>query len=280
MAKGRRSPANPVIEDREAAAPPSNAWGQYNSSVLKLTSTILYGNLLREDTDRVRNWLVLYTLPWFEPSAKAMPRFAELAHSWEGALNNASVFSLQVRFASVDCASDKPLCNEMEVDHYPLVRHYRAGQVVASWKGRGKEEDLARLAKFLEKQLASAAAESAADVDGHLDAEDQGVLAMLSEYLAPASDVALDWLLVLTVLAVNVGLVARRALHGHLLDVDGDAGPAQLKGGEQQHDGERHAGAAAAEAEVQESLSGVQRLMPDDWLLRQRAASAASCIEL
>jgi len=52
--------------------------------------------------------------------------FAEAAGHWQPLLNTGAMVE-KVRFAQVDCAIDKVLCNEQGVVDYPMVAHYRDG---------------------------------------------------------------------------------------------------------------------------------------------------------
>eukprot|EP00928_Gymnodinium_smaydae_P099827 TRINITY_DN9639_c0_g3_i1.p1 TRINITY_DN9639_c0_g3~~TRINITY_DN9639_c0_g3_i1.p1 ORF type:complete len:260 (-),score=34.22 TRINITY_DN9639_c0_g3_i1:84-812(-) len=120
---------------------------------LQLNANTFGGNVLRNDTSLVRDWIVLYSLPWHEPCAKITPYFFELGEIWQDALNYNAILSLNVRFASVDCSTDKQLCNLMGVDEFPMVRQYRNGQVAATWVGKGRKQDYDKFTEFLQDRL-------------------------------------------------------------------------------------------------------------------------------
>merc|ERR1719219_3046855 len=58
-----------------------------------------------------------------------------------------------VRFAAVDCAVDKVLCNTQLVDDYPALRHYREGKIHASWRPSGKRNLPEAVMAWLNKTL-------------------------------------------------------------------------------------------------------------------------------
>ena len=129
------------------------------------------------------------------------PQFSALAAEYQEKLNTA-LLTVDVRFAKVDCATDKVLCNEQGIDAYPMVYHYHRGKKVAQFF-RGKGNDHVQLAKWLGKQLADLTSRPAALGAGGLSLRE-----LLSQHLAPRSH-AHDVLLVLAVLAVTCRTVER-----------------------------------------------------------------------
>eukprot|EP00933_Yihiella_yeosuensis_P039616 TRINITY_DN336_c0_g1_i1.p1 TRINITY_DN336_c0_g1~~TRINITY_DN336_c0_g1_i1.p1 ORF type:complete len:285 (+),score=39.88 TRINITY_DN336_c0_g1_i1:86-856(+) len=85
------------------------------------------GNVLKEKDNMAETWVVSFCPPWWEPCQELEPVFAQMARSWQGRLNKDDL-SLKVRFATVDCAVDKVLCNEQKVLNYPTVSVYQGGK--------------------------------------------------------------------------------------------------------------------------------------------------------
>lgn len=132
-------------------------YGATTSSALKLNSHIFYGNVLLDD-QRVDNWIVLWCVDWHEPCQSLQPAFEQHALEFQDLLNSGSLMNQPVRFARVDCAIDKPLCNEMGVEQYPTVKHYSRGKLVGSWASRMQASPTSRtsadrLTSFLTEQL-------------------------------------------------------------------------------------------------------------------------------
>jgi len=164
------------------------------SPVLKLNHMTFGGNVLQPPggTEYVGQWIVSFCPSWWEPCQRIATPYAEMTSTWQAKLNTA-LLTREVRFATVDCAIDKVLCNEQNVESYPTVHRYKDGKRVASWSG-GRKDDPDRLAKWLQRQLADAS-KPAPGADG-------GLSAKLSQNFWPG-DRVLDLLLVLAVLALN-----------------------------------------------------------------------------
>lgn len=120
-------------------------------AVLDLNRFTFGGNVLEDGGLLVSHWVVLFCPSWWAPCQQLAPQFSELAGHWQGRLN-AELLTSEVRFAKVDCATDKVLCNQQDVQGYPTVFHYRRGERVARFF-RGRSNDGEELAKWLRKQL-------------------------------------------------------------------------------------------------------------------------------
>jgi len=111
-----------------------------------------HGNVIRpSDEDRVSQWIVNYCPSWWDHCQILARPFADMAGQWESRLNT-EIMNLNVRFAVVDCAVDKVLCNDQYVQGYPTVHRYVKGKRFATWTG-GSGQDGARLAQWLTQQL-------------------------------------------------------------------------------------------------------------------------------
>jgi len=188
----------PQLDLAEADGGAETASSALLSRVLPLNRLTFGGNVLQAGAaeERTPNWLVAFCPSWWEPCQSLAEPYAQLGGSWERRLNT-GLLSLEVRFASVDCATDKVLCNEQGVESYPTVHHYHRGKLVASWSGGGRD-NVKSLTRWLERQLQPVvgAQPAAASVDG------RSPWGALRHCLTP-SDPMLDMLLVLAVLGLN-----------------------------------------------------------------------------
>lgn len=184
-----------VVINLEEAPAASATPATLQSLVPKLNRFTFYGNVITtSDEDHVSHWIVNFCPDWWEPCQNLVHPFAERAAEWESMLNT-QILNMEVRFATVDCATDKLLCNEQGVDGYPSVHRYHKGKRVASWSGNRKD-DTERLAKWLQGQLGRVAEIKA------VQSPPSSFRSRLEKYLMPG-DRTIDLLLVIGVLALN-----------------------------------------------------------------------------
>eukprot|EP00927_Polykrikos_kofoidii_P050295 TRINITY_DN44202_c0_g1_i1.p1 TRINITY_DN44202_c0_g1~~TRINITY_DN44202_c0_g1_i1.p1 ORF type:complete len:257 (-),score=49.48 TRINITY_DN44202_c0_g1_i1:40-810(-) len=81
----------------------------------------------------VDNWVVLFCVSWLEGCQAMKQSFESTAELVQDEQNADAMIRRRVRFAEVDCATDKVLCNEQLVDGYPTVVHYRRSVRVSEW---------------------------------------------------------------------------------------------------------------------------------------------------
>jgi len=93
------------------------------------------GNVLLGTGDHVKHWVLIFCTEWHEKCRGLVPSFELLGAQWEEKLNSGDLFGSSVRFAKVDCATDKELCNSEGVEDYPTVMHYQHGQRMGRWAG-------------------------------------------------------------------------------------------------------------------------------------------------
>lgn len=142
----------PMLIDTNAAAKPTEdpeariALRQHREATV-LNRFTFPGNVLQGIGDHVDNWIVMFCPAWNEKCQSLLPSYELLGVSWENKLNKA-VMSSSVRFAKVDCATDKGLCVSLDVVDYPSVVHYRNGERVALWEGGAPG-----LVRFVKQQL-------------------------------------------------------------------------------------------------------------------------------
>jgi hypothetical protein len=98
----------------------------------------------------ISDWIVFYCTSWWVGCQHQISHYRALAVPTEAAVNTA-LLSKQVRFAVVDCAVDKPLCNEQGVYNYPWTVHYHKGQQNSVWVDYVKN---AMFEKWIDETLA------------------------------------------------------------------------------------------------------------------------------
>eukprot|EP00441_Pelagodinium_beii_P025131 CAMPEP_0197653312 /NCGR_PEP_ID=MMETSP1338-20131121/34978_1 /TAXON_ID=43686 ORGANISM="Pelagodinium beii, Strain RCC1491" /NCGR_SAMPLE_ID=MMETSP1338 /ASSEMBLY_ACC=CAM_ASM_000754 /LENGTH=266 /DNA_ID=CAMNT_0043228365 /DNA_START=92 /DNA_END=889 /DNA_ORIENTATION=- len=120
--------------------------------VAELNSVLFAGNALQRLGGGSEEWIVAFCPSWWEPCGNLEQIFSEEAVSWQARLNSDD-FSAKVRFAKVDCASDKVLCNEQGVESYPTIAHYLEGQQVRKISLSTNKKMKGNLASWLSSQL-------------------------------------------------------------------------------------------------------------------------------
>lgn len=102
-------------------------------TVTMLNRVTFNGSVKQENVD---DWVVFFCVDWYEVCQGLWEPYRNTAVQWEKDLSSSasSWQSTAVRFAEVDCASDKVLCNENNVQYYPTVLHFRGGKVVKEWE--------------------------------------------------------------------------------------------------------------------------------------------------
>jgi thioredoxin-like negative regulator of GroEL len=181
-------------------------------SVLALNRFNFNANILREGGgDAANHWIVLFCYSWWEPCKRMEAPYAQMGAEWQRKLNTA-LFTQEVRFAHVDCATDRVLCNERGVEGFPHVQHYTGGALAKKWSG-GQPNDELRLEKWLKKRFADLASAEEEAPSSSQGAQGGGDNMSWAEWLAalpnalPGNRVATDLLLVLAVLALNLRAV-------------------------------------------------------------------------
>lgn len=199
VALARSQPDGPLDLGDDAGKDEVAASTRVNA--LHLNAHTFNGNVLKKSADlHVEHWLVSFCPNWWEPCQNLAMPFDQFGLQWERKLNT-ELLTKKVRFATVDCATDKVLCNEQHVEQYPTVHHYHNGKRVATWIG-GRKSDAEKLAKFLDKRLGSAVKAAPSTEDRTLEATRTSIM----ERLKPG-DRAIDFALVVTVLSLNAWAV-------------------------------------------------------------------------
>mmetsp|Transcript_88929 Transcript_88929/g.247048 ORF Transcript_88929/g.247048 Transcript_88929/m.247048 type:complete len:257 (+) Transcript_88929:110-880(+) len=131
----------------------------HQPTLAPLSRRTFNGSVLEHDW--VQHWVVLFCVDWYPPCDLVQQPYRSLSEHYDRTLNNGTVFRDVVRFAIVDCAADKVLCNEQFVDEYPTVARYRRGQQAATWVGGRGKDTPKKLSEWLHKEIAAPRGQSA-----------------------------------------------------------------------------------------------------------------------
>lgn len=116
----------------------------------------------------VDHWIVLYCVDWWELCQGIWEEYKTLAGYWERTLiaNASSWQSTAVRFAEVDCTTDKALCNDNHVEEYPTLQHFQDGKLVRGWELSAGATSLSKdIAKWVRSEFTKTSAPKAASKD-------------------------------------------------------------------------------------------------------------------
>jgi len=145
----------------EAVRPGLSAFGASHASVsmdaskVTLLNRVTFNKTVSQK--HVDHWMVLYCVDWWELCQGIWEEYKALAGFWEHALiaNASSWQSTAVRFAEVDCTTDKALCNDNNVEEYPTLQHFHGGKLVRGWELSDGATSLSKdIAKWVRKEFA------------------------------------------------------------------------------------------------------------------------------
>jgi len=141
----------------------------------------------------VEQWMVRFCPASWHECQWQEAFFEDLAGDWEAKLNT-DVSSRRVRFAMVDCATDKELCHAEGVMAYPTVHHYHKGKRLDAFDGTAGD-----FSRWLEHRLSAKKQEQQRQVD----------------HLAQPNDSRINFgvLQVAAILAVNAFTICYNMLH-------------------------------------------------------------------
>jgi len=125
------------------------------SAVASLNRVTFAGNVFgSREGEGNEGWMVLFCVDWYEPCKNFQDAFLSTAAE-HGGMSDDEVLSRTTRFAQVDCAVDKVLCNSQDVGAYPTVVHYRLGGRAGEWSqsGRTPEKEAKSFQKWVAKQM-------------------------------------------------------------------------------------------------------------------------------
>lgn len=106
--------------------------------------------------DHVDNWVVLFCVDWLEQCQGLWHDYRRTAMHWEEVMgpHASSWQKTAVRFAEVDCAREKALCNENNVQNYPSAIHFKDGKFAKEWQLSRSATSLGTdLSKWIGKEI-------------------------------------------------------------------------------------------------------------------------------
>jgi hypothetical protein len=104
----------------------------------------------------VDHWIVLFCVDWYQLCQGLWEDYKLMAVHWEQHLaeNASSWQATAIRFAEVDCATDKALCNENNVQEYPSVHHFHNGRLASEWEPSKGATSLSKdISKWVTREL-------------------------------------------------------------------------------------------------------------------------------
>eukprot|EP00927_Polykrikos_kofoidii_P062176 TRINITY_DN569_c0_g1_i1.p1 TRINITY_DN569_c0_g1~~TRINITY_DN569_c0_g1_i1.p1 ORF type:complete len:309 (+),score=30.63 TRINITY_DN569_c0_g1_i1:87-929(+) len=236
------------LEDDKTNTEDSRGTADLIGPVVRLNDVLFSGNVLRETSHPVGHWIVLFCPSWWGPCQQAMTDFSDLGESWQTKLNTDALLTLSARFARVDCATDKVLCNKMEVADYPTIKHYSNGVHIATLQGKSR----ASITKWLAAQLSTV---QPADGSSQLQLAPE----LASAYLCPGKYTA-DLLVACFMAALNFWVVSRNP---DLWRKDPASSVSE----------DDHVSCVSESSTVDslqaQSLTGIDRMLPQDWLCQR-----------
>jgi hypothetical protein len=121
--------------------------------VVDLNRFNFHNSVLQDGHDQPLHWIVRFCHDWYVPCDQLTPIFTETAIQVENTLNANDQFQTTIRFADVDCSTNKPLCNEVADYHFPQIIHFHKQARYADWKGSGNlNRNGASFSKWIDKQ--------------------------------------------------------------------------------------------------------------------------------
>lgn len=122
--------------------------------VVELNRFNFHNSVLRDGHDQPVHWIVRFCHDWYAPCEHLTGVFDEIAIRFEKMLNANDQFQTTVRFADVDCSTNKPLCNEVADYHFPQIIHFHEQARFSDWKAGNKspKHNMQSLMTWMEKQ--------------------------------------------------------------------------------------------------------------------------------
>jgi hypothetical protein len=108
-----------------------------SQKVVDLNRFNFHNSVLQDGHDQPVHWIIRFCHDWYVPCEHLTSVFTETALGIESRLNANDQFQTTVRFADVDCSTNKPLCNEVADYHFPQIIHFHGQARYSDWKGGG-----------------------------------------------------------------------------------------------------------------------------------------------
>jgi len=133
--------------------------------LIQLNRVTFGKNVLEPSNNGVERWIVLFCLPWYEPCEALERPFSAVGSKWQDRVNT-NLLSTEVRFATVDCSTDKVLCNEQMIYEFPKIVHFHKHAAVSSWSGGLRYTELVNgMRTWIGQQLGAFASRGGAEAD-------------------------------------------------------------------------------------------------------------------
>jgi len=215
-------------------------------------------NVMSKREDQVEHWMIRFCHDWYSPCERILPAYKELAWKTEKDLNQEGLKTI-VRFADIDCSTDKPLCNEQNAETFPKIIHYGKGKNIGEWEGgNGKLSDQEEMKEWMEIQVKKILKAKVEESQG-VASKDAKTTALLTQ-----ENLSLVW----SVLSIVVTLLA----HTWLVRSRPHGPAAKKEGNESSKDLQK-----AKKPVDSPGPSGMGSMLPEEWVTK---ASGGQLIEL
>eukprot|EP00746_Dinoflagellata_sp_MGD_P002940 gnl/MRDRNA2_/MRDRNA2_105742_c0_seq1.p1 gnl/MRDRNA2_/MRDRNA2_105742_c0~~gnl/MRDRNA2_/MRDRNA2_105742_c0_seq1.p1 ORF type:complete len:463 (-),score=96.65 gnl/MRDRNA2_/MRDRNA2_105742_c0_seq1:75-1463(-) len=232
---------------------------EHGNPIVLLSRFNFHNNVMTRRDDEVGNWIIRFCHDWYSPCERMLPAYKTMARDVEKQLNQNSMKTV-VRFAEIDCSTDKPLCNDQGAESFPKLIHYHRGQQMSAWEGAsGKERDVKEMNEWMASQSKKILEQTSQTVAGTVTAKDK-----IKSLLCATGD--LSWIFSVSMMIAaffwHIWLVRDRA------DVDAKAG-----GSTTRKDAEKDAQPPYECSKHVEVLgpSGLGSMLPEEWVSTQSA---------
>ncbi|KAH0715579.1 hypothetical protein KY284_008484, partial [Solanum tuberosum] len=102
-------------------------------------------------------WFVKFCVPWCKHCKNLGTLWDDLGKTMEG--------EDEIEVGQVDCGTDKPVCNKVDIHSYPTFKLFYNGEEVAKYQG---PRDIESLKVFALEEVEKAATKAEADDDKEL----------------------------------------------------------------------------------------------------------------
>ncbi|KAL5716715.1 Protein disulfide-isomerase like 2-2 [Ranunculus cassubicifolius] len=120
------------------------------SEVITLTEDTFTDKVKEKDTA----WFVKFCVPWCKHCKNLGSLWDDLGKAMEG--------EDEIEIGQVDCGTDKPVCNKVDIHSYPTFKVFYDGEQVAKYKGT---RDVQSLKEFVLEEAEKAALMTHQEVD-------------------------------------------------------------------------------------------------------------------
>ncbi|XP_028118354.1 protein disulfide-isomerase 5-1-like [Camellia sinensis] len=115
------------------------------SELITLTADTFNDKVKKKDTA----WFVQFCIPWCKHCKKLGSLWKDLGKTMEG--------EDEIEIGRVDCSTDKPVCNKVDIHSYPTFKLFYNGEEVVKYQG---PRDVESLKIFVLEEVEKAATEA------------------------------------------------------------------------------------------------------------------------